>query len=366
MLTAQDIAIQIHKQLEEHIPIWVGKNISQIHPISNIQNREYSYIFLCTLVFEDDQDLIVRIKIPRIPGTMSIEQAMTDEAFREDGLREYTILQKMYAVVSREANSKFCAIQVLGYLSDFNAIVMVELPSRNLEEMIFDLRMRIGTGKFRQRFKNAMIESGRLLRLYHDHVGHCKAEPFQAEQFKLNIENSIDQLQQSQKILHLNEIQAMFLQVIDKVALQKVPYAALHRDFAFKNIVITPDDCVAVLDMDARICWERQPVYLDISRLITDLVAQKVKILSLGFLMPDSYLNQYEALFLQGYFGQDQFDPVLLAMYKALGILDVLNWYAWRIRGLRGIKQVFAKLVYPKMQTFLAHRALRYLQDLQN
>jgi len=358
MVTEQDIIVQLYKHLQKKIPDWFGKKVQKLYPIPNLQIRTWSYILSFTVILEDGQDLALRVKIPRLPDTPTIEHAITNGILQEYGWREYTALQAIYDVVHREPNLNLCAVQVLGYLSGFNAMVMVELPARNLEEMLFDLRMRFGICKLRQRFTNAIIDVGRLLRLYHETIGQPKLESFNGEQFLADVEKSINKLSPSIADSVLDKLRNEFSKTVETVDLQKVTHASLHSDFTLTNIVITPDDCVAVIDMDAQSSWERKPIYLDIARLITDIVVQKVKIRSLGFLLPQRYLDQFEIHFLQGYFGQHKIESRFFALYKSKALLDTMNWLEARIQSSTGISRLLASLLRPKLRSFLYEEIL--------
>ncbi len=361
-----NIASQIIQQLEVMLPSRLGKTIKEIHPISQFQTRAYSYALCCAVALDNGQDIAIRIKIARNPDTPTLEHAIADEILRQIGRREFTSLMAVYDLIQEDSNSNLCAIQVLGYLSDFNAIIMVELPSRNLKDMLYDLRMRVGIQKFRQRFSNAMVDIGQFLRLYHGRIGQSRLEPFDGELFRKSVTTTINKVSNVLDFLDLTKLQVSFFDVINQTDSQLIHNAALHRDFAFRNIVMTPDNRVAILDMDARLSWQRQPIYLDISRLIVDLVVQKVKILSLGFLVPERYLHQYERLFLGGYFGKEPIDQRFLALYKSLGMLDAMIWYEARVRDMHGIEKGLANLFFPQVQSYLFRKASAFLEEAQN
>ncbi len=365
MLAELNIASQIIQQLEVMLPGRLGKTIKEIYPISQFQTRAYSYAMRCTVVLDNGLEITIRIKIARNPDTPTLEHAIADEFLRQIGRREFTSLMAVYDLIQEDSNSNLCAIQVLGYLSDFNAIIMVELQSRNLKDMLFDLRMRVGIQKFRQRFYNAMADIGRFLRLYHDRIGQSRLEPFDGEQFRKLVATTINKVSHGRDFLDLSKLQDSFSEVINQTDSQLIPNAALHRDFAFRNIVMTPDNRVAILDMDARLSWQRQPIYLDISRLIVDLVVQKVKILSFGFLVPDRYLHQYEILFLGGYFGEEPIDRQFLALYKSLGMLEAMNWYEARVNALSGVQRTFAIRLFPQVQSYLHKKASDFIEEAQ-
>ena len=190
--------------------------------------RLLSFSLRYTQGLADGHRHILRLKMPRTPDIFTLKEAAKNPALSQYSLHEYNQLQAMYAVVEKQRNCQLCAVPVVGCLPDHVAIVMIELPANNLETC-----------------------------LYYDRIGEMHNQPFDGPKIERRVRQCIQNSQ--------------------------------HSDFPFKNILMTDDNCVAILDMD-------------IVRLIIDMMIQKVKIRTFGFLMPTAFLERCESIFLQGYF----------------------------------------------------------------
>lgn len=359
----QDIVGLLTQQLIENIPVWVGKDAKRLAPVSGLLTRMQSFSIQYELKLEDGQLIPLRIKIPCHQDTESLAEAMGDEQLQLWAKREFELLQAMYTLVRQQKAVHITAVKALGYLPDMAAIVMVEMPARNLEEWLFDLRMRLGSRAHRQRIKDTMISAGQLLQLYHKHIGEAEIQLFNSQELIGQVEKHFHKFSHSRKLLQRYDLPEQLTKVIQSIDQQPVPYASQHRDFTFKNIVTTQDNCVAILDMDAQFFEHKRPIYMDISHLIGDMMTQKVKLLSLGFMMPAAFLERCEGLFLQGYFSDQQYDTRFLGLYKALSMLYALKWYDRRINAIGEKRRKLALWAYPVVQSYLIRKARTYLDE---
>ena len=80
-----------------------------------------------------------------------------------------------------------------------------------------------------------------------------------------------------------------------------LPLGTGHGDFAPRNILVGPDNQIAVLDTVSR--WQ-VPVYEDVAGFLVALKASKSQVYGRRWLYDTRVLQDYEHRFLLGYFGQ--------------------------------------------------------------
>jgi hypothetical protein len=354
----QNIIDSISERLERDVPEWLGQEVRQLRQDTPMITRPLSYTIRYFLELENGKQIKLRLKIRRERDTPSLEAATQDPILRRYSRREYEVLKAMHEVVSQQHNPALCAIRVFGYLPDFSATVMEELPSRNLDEWMLDLRMRIGVSSYRQHITDSLLGAGQLLSLYHNQVGGAAIEPFDGSQMAERVQKCLQKCKHSYKLLDPYKVEKKLFKAIDQLDQQPVLHAPQHRDFTFKNIVTTDDNRIALLDMDPKFFDQRQPIYLDIAQLIVDMLTQKVKLRSFGYIMPVPFLERCEQILLKGYFNGQPYDKCFLGLFKAVGMLDALNWYDNRVNSLEGTTGKISKKLFPLVQSYLVKGAV--------
>jgi len=122
-----------------------------------------------------------------------ISQAVSPEKWLIDRtMREFEVLEEVFDVVMKLKILALTAIRPLFYYPQWNAIVMEELPSRILEEMISDFSTRVGIGSKHQIFLEALYRTGQWLRMYHEALGDMRLEPFNANEMLEDVNNMLD------------------------------------------------------------------------------------------------------------------------------------------------------------------------------
>ena len=156
----------------------------------------------------------------------------------------------------------------------------------------------------------------------------------------------------------LNAIRESFKKILLHLDGSMVPHVQLHGDLFFQNVIVTPDLRVSFLDLN-RQQWG--PIYSDLSTLITELVEQKLKLSSFGFLMRRARLRAFEKTILDGYSSRDIDDAAIICIYCARSILGVWQWYEERFKLSYGAKKNILRLINPTIRRYLYQELEYYL-----
>lgn len=311
----------------DHRPVEVRLVDQQIRPAS----RFYRYS-----VSAGDLQHSVLIKMPP-PGAGSKPAAQqasdvlerprmtstTDAAIKH--LLEYRALVAIQCYFERLADRRFGVVKPLTYLPDQSALLMLEVKTPNLNTL-FARTNRLQGPLTSLDLRDAFCNAGAWLRYYHtlpkDHdvqVRHATRDAF------------VDSI--TKYVSYLGRVlnQEAFLQAAGaeisararRVLPSALPLGLGHGDYAMRNILVSPDSSVTVIDTLSR--W-RVPIYEDIGYFLLRLKANRMQVLSLGYAMNPEVTAEFERQFLAGYFGQEQVPMEAVRLFEIQALLD--NWAA--------------------------------------
>lgn len=110
-----------------------------------------------------------------------------------------------------------------------------------------------------------------------------------------------------------------------------LPLGLSHGDFAPRNVFVSADGRVTVIDMIGK--W-RLPIYEDLAYFVTALRAAGPRRLTYGLALPRDRLEELEEELLAGYFRDEQVPRGAVKLFEFLLLLD--NWAAFAARERRG------------------------------
>lgn len=337
---------------------WFDKPASSLTSMPEVEKRKGSFALHYLLKLQGGSPTTLRVKIPR-EGKTSLEEAITNESLRHVAEQEHETLLTMKGVIEETDDPNLGAVRSLAYLPRWNAVVMVELEAINFEQLLFDPWMRLGV-RNRPRFELALRSAGRWLNVYHTRIGKLRQAEFSADSLREKYHQKIDQLDlPGDRRINLEALNEAFAHASENLDGAVVPIARQHGDLYFTNVVLTEDNRVVFLDFDPRKQF-REPIYFDLSTFLTELVVQKVKVKSLGFLFSHDYIDRCTSLFLEGYFGDQKMNKRFLNIYKGMGMVNAMYWYQERIKVTGIISRQVATLFYPAIRTYLYRKAYTY------
>jgi len=300
----------------------------------------------------------ILVKIPREPGMEYLVQAVIPKQELVDrSISEFEMLEEVFNVVMKLKILALTAIRPLFYYPQWNAIVMEELPSRSLEDYGNDLATRLGIRPRTRLFEEALYRTGQWLRMYHETLGRWRLEPFQANEVFQSVTQLIDQLDEMvENQIDFGVIHEQFTSILNQLNGFVVPHVKLHGDLFFQNVIVTPDLRVALLDLNSQ-NWG--PIYSDLSTLITELIEQKLKLSSFGFLMRRVELRRLVQIIVDGYSSREMDDQTILSLYCARSILGMWRWYEQRYKFASGKKKILFSFLNPIIRRYL-HQEVNY------
>lgn len=240
-------------------------------------------------------------------------------------LLEYRALVAIQCYFERLADCRFGAVKPLTYLPDLSALLMEEVKTPNLNTL-FGRTNRLQGPLSSLDLRAAFCNSGAWLRYYHtlpkDHdvqVRHATRDAFND-----SITKYVSYLG---RVLHqeafFKEFGARTIAQARRVLPPALPLGLGHGDYAMRNILVSADNQVTVIDTLSR--W-RVPIYEDIGYFLLRLKANRMQVFSLGYAMDPALTAEYERQFLEGYFGNERVPIEAVRLFEIQALLD--NWAA--------------------------------------
>ena len=343
----EDISREISRQVSE----WCGVHASLESPFPMKLIYPNSFLLRYQLLGHDCPAKTLIVKIPHEQGMQFIDQAISKPELREVAKGEFDMLVSVYDVVSKLKIEQFKAIRPLAFYPQWNAVVMEELSAKTLEKLAFNLRTRLQLQPEWGQFTNAISLASRWVRMYHETFGEWRVEPLDTDRLIVELHRKIQFLRPyvGHKV-DLESLQDQFECAIMNIRGLSVPHVYLHGDFYFTNIMVTPEGRVAVIDLERRY-WG--PIYNDLSSLVTELVDQRLKLSSLGFLTRDSVLRELEQAIRVGYSNTGVEDEVVLPLFCAKEMLAIWHWYEQRIVSVSGLRKLIIRLAQPFFRKYI-------------
>ena len=199
-------------------------------------------------------------------------------------LLEYRALVAIQCYFERLADRRFGTVKPLTYLPDLSALLMEEVKTPNLNTL-FGRTNRLQGPLSSLDLRDAFCNSGAWLRYYHtlpkDHdvqVRHATRDAF--------VDSITKYVSYLGRVLHkeafLHKHGHTIIAQAKRVLPPALPLGLGHGDYAMRNILVSADSRVTVIDTLSR--W-RVPIYEDIGYFLLRLKANRMQVFSLGYAM---------------------------------------------------------------------------------
>ena len=286
-------------------------------------NRRYSFMFRYWVKKPDQSRHSILVKIPHQDWVKSMAEAIASEQVRQEIKHEFEVMQSIYAVIQNSKHRLLFAINpVGGYILDFNAIVMEEVPLRMLKWYLAWFPILANNQLAWMDFERKLSLAGEWLRLIHDAFQQNRSAKLE----NLNVRQAFSmEIKTLEKITgdRLDSIHAPFQQLYESIKNVDVPISSLHNDFHLGNIFVTPDGKVGALDPNWK---DGGAIYEDLASLLIDPITGKKQVFFQGLAFRRSQRERFERAVLHGYFGKTVPAYSLVHFYCAWTTLE-----KWRI-----------------------------------
>lgn len=243
---------------------------------------------------------------------------------------EYQALRAVFEHFDRVADPRLGAVQPLEYLEGRRAIVMEVIQQPTLRELLWKAT------RFTAPINGVDLDivfrhAGAWLREFHQ----VRVDGHHPSTLRARRGDVLDALTVYTDFLATGLPATRFFEDAVSTATARAPAilpATLplglgHGDFAPRNIFVSPERRVTVIDMLGR--W-RVPIYEDIAYLLTALRTAGPQRVTHGLAFHPDRLARYENEFLAGYFDRERIPHGAIALFNLLLVLDRWSSFANR------------------------------------
>ena len=232
------------------------------------------------------------IKVPRWAGVETLDDAVAAGP-QPDTQGEFAALSAMAAAVAGSGDRRLAAVQPVVYVPGVNAVVLEWLDA-------IPLAARLGWTVPAATAGSLLGRTGAWLRVCHDAIGAWVLEPFDGRAAAAAWRGAVDSLPGSPSgIAQAAERVAVAARRLDG---HPVQVGTIHGDFSLRNVLVTGDGRVAVIDPNRY----RGGAMADPARLAAELVLGRARLLTGGLLPGSARVRRWVGAFMEGYGRHDE------------------------------------------------------------
>jgi aminoglycoside phosphotransferase (APT) family kinase protein len=373
-ISPSDLETRFTGYLREIAPLVLGGPASGSAEVNLLraERREKSGLYRFELRAEGRRRQVM-VKVSGTPGRGAIHpragrprpRLWSAAGAEVRAILEHQALAGIHAHVAALGDPRFGAVEVFGGLPEHAAVVMEFVEEPSLRQVVAGGRRRHPT---HARTLPAVFENtGAWLRIYHG-----LAEPHPTERRYTTRSEFTAYLAEVATFLGDALGEAPFFAAVAERSTEAalgalpdpMPTGLSHGDFAMRNVLVSPEGSVRVLDTLARYT---AAIYDDLGYFLMDVRAASALGVRWRTGMNRARLEELEKAFLHGYFGTSEIPHRAIALYEVLALLD--RWASllvsaaasrsWRKRGLylarKGVMSPFyRKLLHERLSAATA------------
>jgi hypothetical protein len=345
-----NITAQVIKNLDD----WYGNPSELDSRMPEI--RTYTNSFLLRYkVKTSGGNIVILVKIRRNPKMRTLNEAIRASAIHVNIPAEYRTLQFVYDRTG-DGHANFTAIRPLAYFEDYFAIVMEELPSRSLRELLYTNRKSANSDEL----IHAGRKAGELLRFFHEHVHSVVDRPYSVNNILSDVEPYASRLESySRGRVKAASILDAFTQKFVSREILSIPYSESHQDMTCDNVLYSEDEKVCLIDIKTK----PAPIYSDLALLLIHPETFRDQIVRSGRYFPRQFLSEYRTSILTGYFSGKQMNNFLVNLFCALRVLDKWTMHEELLSRYKGIKRVLTRPFSPQVTSYFRALFNRYMES---
>lgn len=265
------------------------------------------------------------VKVPRWEEAPDLVTALAAGPQADTG-DEFRALEAISAAVAAAGDPGLTAVVPVAYVPEVNAIVTERLRARPLHERIRRLPRSDSAALFRR--------AGRWLKAFHSIAGHALVPfgPAEAE----DIERIAGTPGRSSALARAAEAVAATARAL---ADRPVATGVLHGDFSMRNVLVTIDNRVAVVDPNRY----RGRNTRDAAHLLTEARLGRRQLATSGVMQRRARVEEWADAMRDGY---PDLDPVVLSYERAAAAIRKWEELENRLRGLSRLTLVPARRLF--------------------
>ena len=339
----QQVIAALAGALRPRIAEWYGQGASLQEGSAALHTYPYSF-FVSYPVQTPSGEQTLLAKIHRKPYMATLNEALAADWLRSVAHDEYEMSKSIWRAFEEENSFGCAAVQPLGLMSEWNAILMRKVEGKLLKNHLMRASVALRLPSALAELMQYLGSSVKWLRIFHDRVSDAHIVPFPVND-ALDLMNEIlDKLSsQSRGQVDIEPYRFALSRRLECVSALSVPVGLLHDDFQYSNILIGSDGRAYVLDyaLNYRGC-----VYSDLATLMIDPQTREIQILTGGRFIAPGFIDAFNQTILAAYFDGASCHKDVLDFYCALAVLN--KWSAdeaeisngWR----RGLFPVFSRV----------------------
>jgi hypothetical protein len=346
--------------LDNHLKEWYGDQAFWDSRIPEIQTYTNSFLLRFPIMTSEGKKHIL-VKVRRHSRMRSLTAAISDSSLHVNMQNEYRTLKTIYDFFGG-VHSDIGAVRPLMYLENWSALVMEEYQSISLRRLLTQWGTRLYREESIKTLQDAAKKTGRWLHLFHHEFRDCSyAEP--AEQIMGTVQSYVGSLESiTRGQIDIDSIHSMFADKMSLIETSRLPVSQTHGDMTCDNILYSKERQLCAIDVKGKV----GPTYADLGLILIHPETFKLQIFTLGLYFDQRILKAYRKAILEGYFGNDFEDELLLSLYCALMLLDKWVRYEDNASRHRGVKGFFSKLVSPLSKFYFQSRIKKYLDETKH
>lgn len=343
-------------RIDQSVGEWHGRSSSLVTRTPEIRCYTNSFLLRYEVATSTGPKAVL-LKIRRKPKMDSLAQAIQARELHTNIEDEYNSLRYVFERIGSR-HEHFTAIRPLAYFEEYFAIVMEELPSRSLRQLLHRHRGGINLGSNSIDLKLIAQRAGELLHFFHERVHSTETCLYSVADILADVEPYVVRLQRDTRgHIQAQSILDAFAERLSTRDIQSIPYTKAHQDLTCDNVLYSNDGRVCLIDIKTK----PAPIYSDLALLLIHPETFRNQIFRGGNYFSEQFIKGYQDSILKGYFAESPVDRFLVSIYCAIRILDKWSMHQELFHRYKGLKRVLTRPLSPLVTSYFQRRLNHYL-----
>jgi hypothetical protein len=240
--------------------------------------------------------------------------------------QEHAALVAMHEHFGNVDDRRFAAVQPLAVFPEQRTVVMVHSPDPSLATLLGGSFIGGSKGRLEAAFRSAGAWLGEFHRL--PLLPHTRTRQASRHAFVETISRAAEFVAEALDDPNVDSAAGKLVAAAEELP-ESLPLGLSHSDFAPRNVLVSADGRVSVIDTLGR--W-KAPIYEDIGHFLAAIETTEWQMLSQGWLWSPRTIGKLKAAFVAGYFADSAPPWRSMKLFEAQAAL--FKW-ASSISGLR-------------------------------